>query len=164
VLSCGDNFLFLSGQACLGKVPRSKTLTNAFLRSLAASRVLVQSSIAEAFIAGLKERFKSVPMDQDPSQETTILGPLVDKTQFDRVMSYLESGKNEAELIVGGQCGSGSGLYIQPTIFLNPKKDAKIYREEIFGPVLTVLTFETEEEALELANDTTYGLSGTCSF
>lgn len=118
----------------------------------------------ESFVAGLKERFGSVVMGQDPSMESTLLGPIVDRIQFDRVKSYLDSGKNEsgAELVTGGACGAtGEGLYIQPTIFLNPKKDAKIFKEEIFGPVLSICIFETEAEAIALANDTSYGLSGT---
>lgn len=91
-----------------------------------------------------------------------MLGPLADKLQFDRVMSFIESGKSEsgAELVTGGDKISGKGLFVQPTIFLNAKDNAKIYREEIFGPVLNIKTFETEEEAIKLANDTSYGLAG----
>lgn len=90
----------------------------------------------------------------------TFLGPLVDGKQFERVMNYLEIGKNEAELVTGGNRKGNSGFYVEPTIFLNPKDDARIYREEIFGPVITLRTFKTEEEAIKLANDTSYGLSG----
>jgi acyl-CoA reductase-like NAD-dependent aldehyde dehydrogenase len=120
----------------------------------AASRTFVHASIAEVFIAGLKQRFK----DQTPT-----LAPLADKIQFDRVMSYIDSGKKDAELIIGGDREGKQGCFIQPTIFLNPSKEAKIYKEEVFGPVLTIVTFETEEEVVELANDTSYGLSGTYS-
>jgi len=91
---------------------------------------------------------------------TTTLGPLSDKLKFDRIMSFIESGKTEAELVTGGQRQGGAGCFVQPTIFLNREKHAKIYKEEIFGPVITITTFETEEEPVELANDTTYGLSG----
>lgn len=103
-------------------------------------------------------------MGPDPSQMTTILGPLADKVQFDRVMSYIDSGKSEAELVVGGQREGTVGCFVQPTIFLNPQKNAKVYKEEVFGPVITISTFETEEEVIELANDTTYGLSGKGSY
>lgn len=92
------------------------------------------------------------------------MGPLADKSQLERVLGYIEAGKSEAELLVGGERKGEKGTFVQPTIFLNPKKDAKIYREEIFGPVLTILTFDTEEEAIKLANDTSYGLSGKCSW
>lgn len=101
-------------------------------------------------------------MGDDPAAPTTVLGPLADKKQLDRVTSYLESGKTEsgAELVTGGGQVGDKGCFVQPTIFLNPKSDAKIWREEIFGPVLTIRSFETEDEAVELANDTSYGLSG----
>lgn len=77
-----------------------------------------------------------------------------------RVLDYIEVGKKEAKLLVGGERKGDTGAFVQPTIFLNPAKDARIYREEIFGPVLSIMTFETEEEAVKLANDTSYGLSG----
>jgi len=92
----------------------------------------------------------------------TFLGPLADAKQFERVMGFLDIGKEEAELITGGTRHGDKGFYVEPTIFLNPKDDARIYREEIFGPVITLRTFKTEEEAIKLANDTSYGLSGKC--
>jgi aldehyde dehydrogenase (NAD+) len=133
----------------------------------ATSRVFVQKSIAPKFIEALKAAFKGAEgaFGADPANPTTMLGPLADKLQYDRVMSFIESGKSEsgAELLVGGGKIEGhQGLFVQPTIFMDGKDDAKIYREEIFGPVLHVKTFETEEEAIKLANDTSYGLS--CKF
>jgi aldehyde dehydrogenase (NAD+) len=98
----------------------------------------------------------------DPNSPNTFLGPLADKGQMERVLGYVESGKSEATLLFGGERKGNKGAFVQPTIFLNPAKDARIYREEIFGPVITISTFETEEEAVKLANDTSYGLSGEC--
>lgn len=138
-----QNFLFNSGQACV-----------------ATSRTFVQESIAEKFVQQLKARFEQFKHTAGPPADPkTFLGPLVDGKQFERVMSYLEIGKDEAELITGGGRHGDKGFYVEPTIFLNPKDDARIYREEIFGPVLTIRTFKTEEEVIEMANDTTYGLS-----
>ncbi|KAF1961093.1 putative aldehyde dehydrogenase [Byssothecium circinans] len=138
-----DNFLLNSGQACI-----------------AASRLFVQSSIAPKFIEGLKARFEDLEKAMgDPSVPTTRLGPLADTLQLQRVLSYIEAGKSEAQLIVGGERKGNKGTFVKPTIFLNPDKNGKIYREEIFGPVLVVSTFETEEEAVKYANDTSYGLS-----
>lgn len=88
------------------------------------------------------------------------MGPIADGAQYERVMSYIDSGKKEAELAIGGNRVGDTGYFVAPTIFINPKPDAKILREEIFGPVLTVLTFDSEEEAIGLANDTEYGLAG----
>lgn len=141
-----QGFLFNSSQACI-----------------AASRLFVQASIAEKFIEGLKARFEGAAgIMGDPNAPGTMLGPLADNKQLERVLSFIEAGKSEAKLLVGGGRKGDKGAFVQPTIFLNPAKEGKIYKEEIFGPVLTVLTFETEEEAVKLANDTSYGLSGTC--
>ena len=123
----------------------------------------VHEDIAESFINELKTRFEQLAhaMGQ-PTDSNTFLGPLADGKQFERVMSFLDIGKEEAELLTGGGRHGDNGWYIQPTIFLNPKDDARIYREEIFGPVLTIRTFKTEEEAIKLANDTSFGLSCEC--
>ncbi|OAL51320.1 aldehyde dehydrogenase [Pyrenochaeta sp. DS3sAY3a] len=142
-----QNFLFNSGQACV-----------------AASRTFIHEDIADEFIKQLKARFEQFSHAiGEPEDVKTFMGPLVDEKQFDRVMNFLEIGKSEAELVTGGVRKGDSGFYVEPTIFLNPKDDARIYREEIFGPVITLRTFKTEEEAIELANDTTFGLSA-CIF
>ncbi|KAF2637829.1 aldehyde dehydrogenase [Massarina eburnea CBS 473.64] len=138
-----QNFLFNSGQVCI-----------------ASSRTFVHEDIAEGFVAELKVRFQQFAQASgQPLDEKTFLGPLADVKQFDRVMGFLEVGKKEAELVTGGVRRGDSGYYIEPTIFLNPKDDARIYREEIFGPVITIRTFKTEEEAIRLANDTSFGLA-----
>ncbi|KAJ4289525.1 hypothetical protein N0V90_010854 [Kalmusia sp. IMI 367209] len=140
-----QGFLFNSGQVCV-----------------AASRLFVQASIADKFIEGLKARFQGLDAAMgDPTSPNTFFGPLADKAQLERVLGYIEAGKSEAKLLVGGERKGDKGTFVQPTIFLNPAKTARIYKEEIFGPVLSVLTFETEEEAVKLANDTSYGLSAT---
>ncbi|KAF2012530.1 aldehyde dehydrogenase [Aaosphaeria arxii CBS 175.79] len=142
-----QNFLFNTGQACV-----------------AASRTFIHESIADKFVEQLKARFEQFKhATGDPSDPKTFLGPLVDEKQFDRVMEFLEIGKKEAQLVTGGGRHGDNGYYVEPTIFLNPGDDARIYREEIFGPVITLRTFKTEEEAIKLANDTAFGLSA-CVF
>ncbi|KAF2146818.1 uncharacterized protein K452DRAFT_283020 [Aplosporella prunicola CBS 121167] len=144
VAYCSNGFLLNSGQVCA-----------------AASRTYVQESIAPKFLAALKARFEAAQQamlngSDNPMEQ---LGPMADRLQYERVMAFIEAGKSEAELVTGGaRCGS-KGLFVQPTLFLNPKPDATIYKQEIFGPVNTVRTFKTEDEAIALANDTTYGLS-----
>jgi aldehyde dehydrogenase (NAD+) len=96
----------------------------------------------------------------DPLNEATFLGPLADKIQFDRVMKFLEQGKKDAKVVTGGGRHGDKGNFIEPTIFLDPPSDSTIYTDEIFGPVLVFKTFKTEEEAIQLANDTSYGLAG----
>ncbi|KAF4548706.1 Aldehyde dehydrogenase-like protein 4 [Elsinoe fawcettii] len=140
----GGGFLANSGQICV-----------------AASRVLVQEDIAEKFIAAVKGIFEQTGqgMGPSPQDKTTSHGPVVDKAQFDRIMSYIDIGKKSATLITGGGRKGSQGCFIEPTLFVNPEKDSRIWSEEIFGPVLTIRTFKTEEESIELANDTSYGLA-----
>jgi len=100
----------------------------------------------------------------DTSDESTTLGPVVSKAQFDKIQTLIQKGIDEgAELIVGGTGkpeGIDKGHYVKPTIFANVKNDMTISREEIFGPVLTILPYKDVDEAIEIANDTPYGLSG----
>ncbi|KAJ0413958.1 Aldehyde/histidinol dehydrogenase [Aspergillus carlsbadensis] len=126
---------------------------------VAASRVYVQRSIAEKFIEEYKVRMEAaVSKLGDPLDTATTLGPLVNKAAFERVTRMIERGRNEAELVVGGARHTEQGYFVEPTVFLNPKDDAEIYKNEVFGPVAVVKTFETEEEVLRLANDTEFGL------
>lgn len=85
---------------------------------------------------------------------------MADVKHFNRVMNYINIGKKTGAPIIGGTRSGDKGYFINPTIFLNPDKDSPIYKEEIFGPVLNIVTFKTEEEAIEMANDTNTGLSG----
>ena len=100
----------------------------------------------------------------DPMNAGTMFGPLADTKQFDRVMGFLEQGKQDAKLVTGGIRKGEKGNFVEPTIFLDPPVNSKIYTDEIFGPVLVVKTFKTEEEGIQLANETSYGLTGKFSF
>jgi aldehyde dehydrogenase (NAD+) len=121
----------------------------------------VQESIAPAFIEAVKARFVGATsaLGGDPQDPTTMLGPIVDEIQSNRVMSYINIGKEEGAPLVGGAQRGAKGFFIEPTIFLNPAKESRVYKEEIFGPVLSILTFKPEEEAIALANDTKTGIS-----
>ena len=127
-----------------------------------ATRLFVHENIAPKFIEALKAQFERVTgLMGDPNEEATWLGPMVDKAQRDRVYDYINGAKAEGiQVLVGGDDVSRTGYYAAPTVFLNPGLDSRIYKEEIFGPVLIVRTFKTEDEVVELANDTEYGLSG----
>ncbi|KAL9115337.1 MAG: hypothetical protein Q9227_000658 [Pyrenula ochraceoflavens] len=128
----------------------------------ATSRLLVQEGIYDKFVEQFKEVVKTTSKVGDPFEETTYQGPQVTKVQYDKVLGYVESGKSEgATLAAGGEpykVGSGKGFFIEPTIFTGVKENMKIYREEVFGPFVVVASFKTEEQALAMANDTTYGL------
>jgi betaine-aldehyde dehydrogenase len=130
----------------------------------AGSRMIVEESIAGAFVKKMTERAKKIRVG--PGLETeTEMGPLVSETQLKRVLEYVEIGKKEgAKLVTGGDKPTGEkydkGYYLNPTIFTDVKSDMRIVQEEIFGPVVVVQTFKSEEEAVELANDSPYGLAG----
>jgi len=128
----------------------------------ATSRIFVHKNIYDDFIAQFKERIKNVSVIGDPFKDDTFQGPQVTKQQFERVMGYIEAGKSEgATLAAGGNAWknlNGKGFFVEPTIFTNVQEHMKIYREEVFGPFVCISQFETEDEVLAKANDTTYGL------
>lgn len=138
------------------------TVTNTGQVCSSTSRILVQKGIADKFLEQFAGAFKAQgdANGQDYLKEGVHYGPLIDKLQFDRVASYIDKGKEVAKTLVGGEPYAGKGYYTAPTIFMDPPTDSAIYKEEIFGPVVCVKTFETEEEAIALANDTQYGLAG----
>ncbi|KAL8900939.1 MAG: hypothetical protein Q9192_000821 [Flavoplaca navasiana] len=129
----------------------------------ATSRVLVQEGCYDRFVDMFKKTIGETSKVGDPFAEETFQGPQVTKAQFERVMGYIESGKKEgATLAMGGTAykdvAGGKGFFVEPTVFTGVKDSMKIYREEVFGPFVVVASFKTEEEAVEKANDTTYGL------
>ncbi|KAH9883015.1 hypothetical protein J1614_000382 [Plenodomus biglobosus] len=127
---------------------------------MANSRVYVQDTVADKYIELFKAYFEKEVTIGDPLAKGINHGPLADEAQHKTVLQYLESGKQSGgELLVGGGAPSGQeGYYIQPTIFKNTPEDAKIMKEEIFGPVVNINVFASEEEALAKANNTEYGL------
>jgi acyl-CoA reductase-like NAD-dependent aldehyde dehydrogenase len=127
----------------------------------AGSRLLLHRSIHDAFLDGLIARARALKVGS-PLAEDTQLGPMVSARQLDRVLGYVERGRTEqARLILGGDRLGGewsNGYYMAPTIFDDVRSDMAIAREEIFGPVLSVMTFDGEDEALAIANDNPLGL------
>ncbi len=143
----------------------SSALGNAGQDCCARSRVLVQESLYERFSAALVEAFGKVRVG-DPLDDHTEMGPLVSTAHRDRVMRYVESGREEgARLAAGGAPPSSSaglkGCFLSPTLFLDARPEMRIVREEIFGPVVAVMRFRDEEDAVRMANDSMYGLSGS---
>lgn len=126
----------------------------------AGSRLLLQESIYDKFVPELVRRAKSIVVGSG-LDESTEMGPLISKEHMERVLNYIEIGKQEgATLLCGGNRLTVKGFFIEPTIFTDTTPDMRIVKEEIFGPVLVIQTFKTEEEAIRLANDTIYGLAG----
>ncbi len=126
----------------------------------AGSRLLLEKNIYELFVKELVERAKGITVGpgSDPNSE---MGPLISESHMNRVLDYIEIGKQEgATLLCGGNRLDRPGYFVEPTIFTDTTPDMRIVQEEIFGPVLVIQTFETEEEAITLANGTKYGLAG----
>lgn len=124
------------------------------------TRVFVQDGILPAFLDRLAARTNAIRLG-DPMDEETQMGPMVTEAQMDKVLGYIEIGKSEgARLVAGGKRAMGkNGFYIEPTVFADVTDDMRIAREEIFGPVMSVLSFSEESEAIARANDTEFGLS-----
>ncbi|KIX06699.1 uncharacterized protein Z518_04675 [Rhinocladiella mackenziei CBS 650.93] len=129
---------------------------------IASSRVYVHRDIKQQFIDRIRTVFEGLhmAMGKDVFDQGTQIGPLVDKAHFDRVSSFVAHGKQEATLVTGGQALYDQGCWFTPTLFIDPYPDAKIYKEEIFGPVVVVSEFEDERDVIQRANNTTFGLSG----
>ncbi|MER5437069.1 aldehyde dehydrogenase [Streptomyces sp. NPDC002790] len=134
-----------SGQACV-----------------ALTRVLVPASRYDEVAAALTGAFAALKVG-DPADPTTVVGPMVTKAQQQRNLDYIRIGQEEgAKILTGGGVpeGQGTGWYVEPTLFGDVSNDMRIAREEIFGPVVCLIRYKTEEEAVELANDSEFGLSG----
>lgn len=140
------NVLFNCGQVC--------TL---------ASRTLVPEDKLDDFIHFAKERLRKYPVGQ-PTEDSSRIGPVISENQYERIQAYIQKGIDEgASLIAGGlgkPAGMEKGYFVKPTIFANVSNDMTIAQEEIFGPVMAIITYQTVDEAIEIANDTIYGLAG----
>jgi len=118
----------------------------------ACSRLLVDSSIHDTFVAALVAALQQV----QPGQ---IFGPQTTKAQFDKVLSYFEIAQHDGAVLAAGGAPTGEGWLIEPTVYTGVTNDMRIAREEVFGPVLSVLSFDDEQQAVDLANDSDYGLA-----
>ncbi|MBT8413605.1 MAG: betaine-aldehyde dehydrogenase [Boseongicola sp.] len=124
------------------------------------TRVYVERSIREAFVERLVERLKAGVVMGDPLDEAVTFGPMVSEAQMEIVLGYIEKGAAEGAVVAhGGKRADRDGFFVEPTVFTGVTDDMTIAREEIFGPVLSVLDFDTEEEAIARANDTVFGLA-----
>jgi 5-carboxymethyl-2-hydroxymuconic-semialdehyde dehydrogenase len=128
-------------------------------RCTSSSRLLVQSSVHDRLVERVAERVARLKVGH-PLDPATEIGPLIHQRHLDKVLSYFKIARDDgAEIRVGGARAAGPGYYVQPTLLTRAKAGMRIAREEIFGPVLTVVPFENEAEAVKIANDTPYGLA-----
>jgi aldehyde dehydrogenase (NAD+) len=129
----------------------------------AGTRLLVPRKQLDAVKRAIVEAMQAFPVG-DPADPKTAVGPMVSQKQYDRVQSYIRKGVQEgAQVLVGGEGhpkGLEAGYFVKPTVFVNVSNDMTIAREEIFGPVLCVITYDSDEDAIRIANDSNYGLHG----
>lgn len=130
-------------------------------RCTANSRLFLHKHIKKEFVDRLKERIGNIKIG-DPMDSDTELGPLIDEGHFNKVESYIDMAKREGCDVVQGKIPGSlkTGHFVPPTLLLEATNDMRVSQDEIFGPVMSVMEFETEEEAIQLANDTRYGLAG----
>jgi aldehyde dehydrogenase (NAD+) len=136
-------------------------LMNSGQACAAGTRLLVPNSRLEEIKQGLRDAIHAFAVG-DPADPKTAVGPMVSQKQYERIQSYIRKGIEEgAEILVGGEGhpeGFEAGYFVKPTIFVNVKNDMAIAQEEIFGPVLSVIAYDSEDEAIRIANDSKYGL------
>ncbi|KAH8881344.1 aldehyde dehydrogenase [Thozetella sp. PMI_491] len=128
---------------------------------VAGAKILVQRGIVDKFTAALAEAWTHAgnSLGGDPLDESTSVGTIIDKIQFDRVLGHIEMAKKDGTVVAGGDPFTGQGLFVKPTIVQGLSKDSSVYRDETFGPLVAIFPFDTEEEALDAANDTEFGLA-----
>ncbi|CAO3596904.1 unnamed protein product [Absidia cylindrospora] len=126
----------------------------------AGSRILVHEDVHDKFLELFVAEAKKIKVG-DPFDPEVTQGPQINKAQFEKILSYIDIGKNEgAKLVHGGRRLGNKGYFIEPTVFTGCNNNMRVMREEIFGPVVAIATFKTTEEAIEIANDSDYGLAG----
>jgi phenylacetaldehyde dehydrogenase len=144
IRGCAMGLFFNQGQVCA-----------------AGTRVLVQRPVYEQMLNGLRAVAESIKVG-DPGEEGVGMGAIAKRSQFDSISNYIRCGQEEgATMVTGGPLQTDKGWFVRPTLFTDASNDMRIAREEIFGPVGTLLVFDTDEEALAMANDSRYGLGAT---
>ena len=125
----------------------------------ACSRLIVVEDVHEELMKKVVEKTSALKLG-DPTERTNFMGPVVNESSLRKIEEYVEIGKEEGELLLGGERGEGNGYYYKPTIFDGIDRGARLAQEEIFGPVLAVLKAKDFDDALDIANDTIFGLTG----
>ena len=125
----------------------------------ACSRVIVDASVHDSFVEKLLERARKITQGS-PEDPANFMGPVINKKAYDKITKYIEIGKSEGKLVLGGEADDASGWFVRPTVFTGIAPHARLAQEEIFGPVLAVIKAKDWNDALHIANDTQFGLTG----
>nr|WP_302328567.1 L-glutamate gamma-semialdehyde dehydrogenase [Salirhabdus salicampi] len=126
----------------------------------ACSRVVAHEDVYDELVARVKELTEENVNVADPADANTYMGPVIDQGAFDKIMNYIEIGKSEGKLVTGGEGDDSKGYFVKPTVFADLDQNARIMQEEIFGPVVGFTKAKNFDEAIEIANNTDYGLTG----
>jgi aldehyde dehydrogenase (NAD+) len=151
-------------RAAKGVTTQAIYTTNAGQACVGGSRILIQRPILNEMIERIKDIISKIKLGGPFDPETT-MGPLISKAQMDKVVGFIESGKKDAQLLHGGRYGAElvpsmpGGFWVEPTLFMTNDNSIKICQEEIFGPVATIIPFDTDDEAIAIANDSIFGLA-----
>ena len=125
----------------------------------ACSRAVIHEEVYDQVVGRVEELTKELTYG-DPSKQTNFTGPVIDQASYDKIMSYIEIGKEEGRLVAGGEGDNSKGFFVAPTVFADVDPEARIMKEEIFGPVVAITKAKNFDEAIEIANNTDYGLTG----
>ncbi|MBQ3292470.1 MAG: L-glutamate gamma-semialdehyde dehydrogenase [Mogibacterium sp.] len=160
----GKNAIIVDSTANVAKAAQgvaSSAFTFQGQKCSACSRALVMRDVHDEFVACLIEEAKKLKGDQGTGRDNKSIGPVSSKEAYDKITSYIEIGRGEGNVVCGGTYSDEKGYYIDPTIIDGIKRTDRIANEEIFGPVVAVITVDSFDEALDIANQTEYGLTGS---
>ena len=165
----GKNAIIVFADADMDKAADAAIISafvNAGQLCVACSRLLIEKSISVKFETILRNKLKKIKVG-NPEEEDTLVGPMITKSQYQTALEYMEGAKeNGCRLVCGGSKmeqpqNLANGFWLEPTVVTDVKPEMKIAKEEIFGPVLSIISFKDEEEALQISNSVEYGLSGS---
>lgn len=160
----GKNAIIVDSSADIKKAAAgvaSSAFTFQGQKCSACSRALVMSDVYEEFVEEVVKCAAELKADQGAGRDNKAMGPVVNQAAFDKISSYIEIGREEGNIVFGGTYSDEVGFYLDPTVIRDVPKTARIANEEIFGPVLAIVKVESFDEALEIANNTEYGLTGS---
>ncbi|MCI6060774.1 MAG: L-glutamate gamma-semialdehyde dehydrogenase [Dorea sp.] len=160
----GKNAIIVDSSANIQKAAQgvvSSAFTFQGQKCSACSRAIVLDDVYDAFVEAVVEETKKLKESQGPGQENCAIGPVVNKASFDKITGYVEIAREEGNIVYGGTYSDETGYFVDPTVVRDITREARIANEEIFGPVLAVIKVNTFDEALDVANQTEYALTGS---
>ena len=160
----GKNAIIVDSSANIKKAAQgiaSSAFTFQGQKCSACSRAIVMSDVYDELVDAVVEEAKKLKADQGAGRDNAAIGPVINQNAYNNITSYIEVGRKEGTIVYGGTYSDEKGYFVDPTVIRDIKRDARIANEEIFGPVLAVIKVDSFDEALDIANQTEYGLTGS---